>query len=152
VREWYGSERTEETGIKKGTREVRNGWKVGRGIRKGEPSATLPYVRKSKDSWTSEGREDKYEKPKLSRRSCSHLSLVQPKPASSTQQERQPTSRRPELVCSTPVYVTPTQTDREAHFAIFIMASGGLFLFLNSLILGDNCISVFWYSGEQETK
>lgn len=44
----------------KGTREVKNGWKVGRGIRKGDPPATLPYVRKLKDSWTSEGREDKY--------------------------------------------------------------------------------------------
>lgn len=36
---------------------------------------------------TSEGREDKYENPKLSRRRCSHLSLVHPKSAFSTQQE-----------------------------------------------------------------
>lgn len=97
--------------------------------------------------------KDKYEKPKLSRRSCSHLSPVHPKPASSTQQERQPTSRRPELVCSTPGYVTPSQPGREAHSAIFIMVSCGLFLFLDSLVLGDTCSFVFfWYSGEQEAK
>lgn len=88
-------------------------------------------------------KKDKYEKPKLSRRSCSHLSPVHPKPASSTQQERQPTSRRPELVCSTPGYVTPSQPDREAHSAIFIMVSSGLFLFLDSLILGDTCSFAF---------
>lgn len=67
---------------------MRNGWKVvGRGLRKGDPLATLVYVRKLKDSWTSKGREDKYENPKLSGRSCSNLRLVHPKPAFSTQQE-----------------------------------------------------------------
>lgn len=50
MREWYQLPRTEETGIKKGTRELRNGWKVvGRGIRKADPPAILPYVRKLKD-------------------------------------------------------------------------------------------------------
>lgn len=50
-RAWgYKLPRTPETGIKKGTRELRNGWKVvGRGIRKADPPATLPYVRKLKD-------------------------------------------------------------------------------------------------------
>lgn len=50
VGEWYPLPRTEKTGTKRGTRELRNGWKVvGRGSRKGDPPATLPYVRKLKD-------------------------------------------------------------------------------------------------------
>lgn len=49
MREWYQLPRIGETGIGRGTRELRNGWKVvGRGTGKGDPPATLPYVRKSK--------------------------------------------------------------------------------------------------------
>lgn len=89
----------------------------------------------------------------LPRRRCSHLSLVHPKSAFSTQQERQPISRRPELVCSTPLYVTPIQPGSEAHFAIFIMVVEAWdFSLSDSLVLKDARLLASWYSVEQVTK
>lgn len=152
MREWYQLPRIEETGIGRGTRELRNGWKVvGRGTGKGDPPATLPYVRKIERQAGSGRKRAKAEE--LPRRRCSHLSLVHPKSAFSTQQERQPISRRPELVCSTPVYVTPIQPGSEAHFAIFIMVVEAWdFSLSDSLVLKDARLLASWYSVEQVTK